>query len=85
MSGDITANGCGPRLQARYACEEQACAHCASPQEMAACMTAADATVCTAQVANANACLQFANQCLAGGSEADVAFNLIGLFCGGST
>lgn len=83
LSNDISANGCGPRLQARYLCQEQACAQCGSAQEIQSCMAAADQGVCAQYVANAAACQNYAAQCLAGGSEVKVAFDLIGMFCGG--
>jgi len=82
LSQDISGTGCGPRLQAKYACEEQACAQCASADEMAACMQAADTSACAQYVQAASSCEQYAQTCLQGGTEQDVAFSLLGMFCG---
>jgi len=82
LSQDIGSTGCGPRLQAMYLCEEPACAQCESDDEKVACMEAADQGPCAQYAAQAEPCGQYAQSCLQGSNEQDVAFSLLGLFCG---
>ncbi|MBK6693841.1 MAG: hypothetical protein IPG50_16790 [Myxococcales bacterium] len=79
-SGDLTQAGCGGRLQARFACEDQACAHCGAADRQS-CMAAAAAGPCSGPVNAAKGCESFAQQCM-GQDEMSTAFNLVGTFCG---
>lgn len=82
LSGDVSANSCGARLLSASICESEACADCQTDQAFEACLGQADKTVCAQPVAAAKCADQYMASCVQGNSVAEIAFNLIKLFCG---
>jgi len=83
LSGDISANGCGPKYVARFECEANACEHCVQDEQaFVACADQADRSVCAAQAAAATCADPYLATCFNGENYLEVAFNLIKIFCG---
>lgn len=80
MTNDTSASGCGARLKMTYACESAACSRC-DAQGLAACQRAAATGPCAQYAQQSAQCESVASQCMAGTTEAEVAMNLIQLFC----
>lgn len=81
ITGDTSASGCGGRLKATYACESAACAQCTDTTQLAQCQQQAAAGPCAQYAQASSQCDSTAAQCLQGGSEVQVAYNLIQMFC----
>lgn len=81
LTGDTSATGCGGRLKATYACESAACTQCTDSSQLANCQRAAAQGPCAQQAQASAQCESTASQCMSGSSEAEVAFNLIQMFC----
>jgi hypothetical protein len=85
VSGDVSANGCGPRLKMAEACKQQACATCQDPNQLAACLNAAATGTCAQYQQGAAQCAQFLQAC--GGSPTtanqaiQIGYQLSQLFC----
>ena len=80
-TGDMTANGCGARLRAKFGCESQACQSC-DDTNRDACIRAADTGVCAAYSQPAASCMGSFTTCIGSATtSAQVALNLIQLFC----
>jgi hypothetical protein len=82
LAGDGSANGCGPKLEAKVACTSEACAACADEASTKACAGAAATGVCAAQAAAAQCADPYLAECRKGESVLEIAFNLVALFCG---
>ena len=82
LAGDPSANGCGAKLAARYACGAQACTTCADDASKETCSTSAGTTVCATQEAAAQCATPFLAQCKQGTTETQIAYNLLAIFCG---
>src|SRR4029079_4691316 len=82
VSHDSSATGCGPRLQAKLVCEDQACGQCTKPEDAKAGGHAADTVVCATAATGAQGCQQYESQCFVGSAKRDAAVGLIMLFCG---
>lgn len=82
MTGDPSANGCGPKLAARFECANQACTACTDETQRQSCLSQADTGVCATTATNASCATPYLTQCVQGTTELDVAYNLVRLFCG---
>jgi hypothetical protein len=82
LSGDTSATGCGPKLQARFACAGNACTACTDEAQRTTCLQQADTTTCSTVNQAAACATPYLPQCVQGNTELEVAFNLVRIFCG---
>lgn len=82
LAGDTSANGCGPKLAAKYQCEAASCTGCADATSYQTCATSADNSTCATANTAAACAAPYVGQCVQGTTELEVAYNLVKVFCG---
>lgn len=82
MAGDGSANGCGPKLAAKYQCEQSSCAGCTDATSYQSCAAQSDTGSCATANTTAQCAAPYLGQCVQGTTELEVAYNLVKVFCG---
>jgi len=80
LSGDVSASGCGPKLDALYGCADVACTQC-SDATYGECFDAAGGSVCATQAGPAGCAKPYLDACSSNISIVDEALKLVKVFC----